>query len=144
MRIRHWHDRTSQTCWSRTMGRQQCRVTQRSCAAKPLQYQETCQPGAIPCMSATWQSDMTWHSSDHQHHHWLLLARVPLRYRVQPPWGHNVTIVALSYKWPRQTLECSDWSQGNQELSQCLNYTLQYNYHSSVDVCCYTLTVWTT
>jgi hypothetical protein len=42
----------------------------------------------ISRMSAMWRSDMTWHSSGHQHHHWLFLARVPLQYRVQPPWGH--------------------------------------------------------
>jgi hypothetical protein len=45
----------------------------------------------IPCMGTTWQSDMTLHSSDHQRHHWLSLARVPLRYRgpttLGPPVG---------------------------------------------------------
>jgi hypothetical protein len=37
---------------------------------------------------AMWRDDVTWHSSDHQHHHWLFLAMVPLRHRVQLPWSH--------------------------------------------------------
>jgi hypothetical protein len=41
------------------MGRQQCRVTRRYCAAKSLQCQATRQPDAILRMGATWQNDMT-------------------------------------------------------------------------------------
>jgi hypothetical protein len=35
----------------------------------------------ISRMGAMWWDDVTWHSFGHQHHHWLFLARVPLR-----PW----------------------------------------------------------
>jgi hypothetical protein len=42
----------------------------------------------IPRMGAMWRDNVTWHSSSHQHHHLLFLARVPLQYMVQPPWGH--------------------------------------------------------
>jgi hypothetical protein len=64
-------------------------------------------------MSAMWQSDVTWHSSGHQHHHWLFLARVPLRYKIQPPWvtyqalGRNVAVIALCYKRLQRALELS-------------------------------------
>jgi hypothetical protein len=74
-----------------TTGRQQCRVTRWHYAAKPLQCWVTCQPDAIPDMCATWRSDMTWHSSGCQQHHWLLLASGPLWYRgpttLGPPVG---------------------------------------------------------
>jgi hypothetical protein len=36
----------------------------------------------ISRMGAMWRDDVTCHSSGHQHHHWLFLARVQL------PWGH--------------------------------------------------------
>jgi hypothetical protein len=42
----------------------------------------------ISRMGAMWWKDVIWHSSGHQHYHWLLLARVPLQYRVQLPWSH--------------------------------------------------------
>jgi hypothetical protein len=41
----------------------------------------------ISRMGAMWRDDVTCHSSGHQHHHWLFLARVPLWHRVQLPWG---------------------------------------------------------
>jgi hypothetical protein len=55
-------------------------------------------------MGVMWQSDVTWHSSGHQHHHLLFLARVPYGIRSNRPGatcralGRNVTVVALCYK----------------------------------------------
>jgi hypothetical protein len=81
----------------------------------------------ISRMGAMWQSDVTWHSSGHQHQ--LFLARVPLRYRVQLPWGtcqalgRNVTTIALCYKRLQQALERSRPLETTERKSQCLNNT---------------------
>jgi hypothetical protein len=81
----------------------------------------------ISHMGAMWRSDVTWHSSDHQHHHWLFLARVPLWYRVQLPWGH---LSGLGAQCDRSILVLQQATigittlkatQGNREKSQCLS-----------------------
>jgi hypothetical protein len=46
--------------------------------SKAATVSATCQPDTIPYMGVMWQSDMTWRSSNHQQHHWLLLASEPL------------------------------------------------------------------
>jgi hypothetical protein len=97
----------------------------------------------ISRMGAMWWKDVIWHSSGHQHYHWLFLARVPLRYRVQLPWGHlsglgrNVTAVTLYYKRLQQALELSRPHKATEK-----NPTLeQYDPHSPVDVGYYAPTV---
>jgi hypothetical protein len=52
-------------------------------------------------MGMMWQDDVTWHSSGHQHHHWLFLAMVPLGHRVQLPWGH---LSCLEVQYDRSSL----------------------------------------
>jgi hypothetical protein len=79
----------------------------------------------ISRMGVMWQNDVIWPPSGHQHHHWIFLARVPLQYRVQPPWGHLLSLGAhcdrsiKDYSGVR-TLKAT---QGNQEKSQCLSNT---------------------
>jgi hypothetical protein len=103
-------NRMAQTYRTYATGKQQCDVTWRHDATMPLQYLVTQTKSRMGDM---WRDDVAWHSSSHQHHHWLFLARVSLWHRVQLPWatcwalGHNVSAVALCYKKLQRALELS-------------------------------------